>query len=158
MKLKDYFLNIKIKPKDLILPAFLLLSAAFSFLFWLLKFPGVKAVFIYESADSQTLSVERRFYKGKPAVSKIRTYVDELLLGPVTERCKPVFAQGTKALSCFERGNVLYVDFSADLLEADGKETDFRKQINLFERNIRSNFPLIKEINVFIDGNAPFEY
>lgn len=158
MRFKDFFLNIKIKPKDFFLPAFLLLAAAFSFMFWLIKFPGGKAVFIYESADKKTLSVERRFYKGKPSVSKIQTYVDELLLGPVSERCKPIFAQGTKALSCFERGNVLYVNLSSDLLKADEKETDFRKQINLFEKNIRSNFPLIREINLFIDGNAPFEF
>ncbi len=153
--MKIYKFNID--TKIFVFAAVLFLSFLISFISWKVGVPGKKAVFVFESADMKSLSVERRFLKCGKADSKIRIFVDELLLGPVSEHCRPVFYSGTKVISCFERNHVLYVNLSSDLLYADSG-TDFSKKIDIFKKNIRINFPSIKEVELFVDGNEPFQY
>ncbi len=154
MKFKNYSLNVR----DLIFLAVILAAAFVSLIFWIATRPGSKAVFIYETSDSKSLSIERRFMKGKPVVSRTRAYIDELLLGPISEHCRPVFQQGTKVLSCFERDRVLYVNLSSDMVKNDSPDVDFKRQMELFKKNIHSNFPSIKKVELFIDGNEPYAY
>ena len=80
----------------------------------------------------KSLSIEKRFLKCGKADSKVRNFVDELLLGPISEHCIPVFHSGTKVISCFERNNVLYVNLSSDFLYAD-YGTDFSKKIKILK-------------------------
>ena len=94
---------------------------------------------------------------GNKAVTAIQNYIDELLLGPVSEHCTPVFEKGTKVLSCFKKDNVLYINLSDDVLKADSQTTDFRKQIDLFEKNVFRNFGSINKIELFIDGKTAFD-
>lgn len=146
-----------IDTKLFVLVVVLSLSFLISFLTWKVGVPGKKAVFVFESADMKSLSIEKRFLKCGKADSKVRNFVEELLLGPISEHCIPVFNSGTKVISCFERNNVLYVNLSSDFLYAD-YGTDFSKKINIFKKNIQINFPSIRRVELFVDGNAPFQY
>ena len=92
-----------------------------------------------------------------PVHGKIRNYIDELLVGPLSEHCCSVFAKGTKVLSCFQRDQTLFVNLSPELLASDAENTDFKAQIELFKMNVMHNFPEIKKIELFIDGKVPFE-
>ena len=112
---------------------------------------------MFVSSDSELLRIENRFEPLKPAQGSIRNYVDELLLGPVSEHCRPVFAKGTRCISCFRRRDTLYVNLSEDLLRADAFHTDFAADIDLFKRNIFNNFRYIKKIELFVNGRVPFE-
>ena len=131
---------------------------AVSLLIYILKFPGFRKVFIFQSTDSSGLSIERRYLPPLSGDKKIENYVSELLLGPVSEHCMPVFALGPRVLSCFEREGVLYVDLSQDMLVSKGPLSDFKKGISLFEKNIYTNFPSVKKVEVFIEGHKPYEY
>jgi len=130
---------------------------AISLFFWIIDFPGVRRTFIFKSSDSEILRVENRFEPIFPVQGKIRNYIDELLVGPLSEHCCSVFAKGTKVLSCFQRDQTLFVNLSPELLASDAENTDFKAQIGLFKMNVMHNFPEIKKIELFIDGKVPFE-
>ncbi|MBQ1627565.1 MAG: GerMN domain-containing protein [Treponema sp.] len=130
---------------------------AISLFFWIIDFPGVRRTFIFKSSDSEILRVENRFEPIFPVQGKIRNYIDELLVGPLSEHCCSVFAKGTKVLSCFQRDQTLFVNLSPELLASDAENTDFKAQIELFKMNVMHNFPEIKKIELFIDGKVPFE-
>lgn len=144
--------------KNIIISAALFLVFALSLTVYLVKFPGVRKVFIFQSTDSSSLSIERRYLPPLSGDKKFENYVSELLLGPISEHCMPVFALGTRVLSCFEREGVLYINLSQDMLVSKGPLSDFRKCISLFEKNIYTNFSNIKKVEVFIEGHKPYEY
>ena len=154
MKVKNYSINLK----NFILILILFVLALFSFIFWKVSDYGTRRVFIFESSDSKTLCIENRFVKGESSASKYQMYIDELLLGPISEHCKPVFSTETKVLSCFEREGTLFVDLSSDLVKVNASSGDFKDKIELFRKNILSNFTSLKKVEVFIQGNVPFEY
>ena len=129
-----------------------------SLFFWILNFPGIRRSFVYKSSNSDVLKIENRFESIFPVSGKINNYIDELLTGPISEHCCPVFAKGTRLKNCYLRDSKLYVNLSADVLKADAYNTDFREQIDLLKKNIFNNFKNIKEIEVFFYGKLPFEY
>ncbi|MBQ5472426.1 MAG: GerMN domain-containing protein [Treponema sp.] len=135
----------------------ILASMLISLVAWFIKFPGIRRSFVYQSSDSDKYRVEYRYLPAKPVQGPIQNYIDELLLGPVSEHCTPVFEKGTKVLSCFKKDNVLYINLSDDVLKADSQTTDFRKQIDLFEKNVFRNFGSINKIELFIDGKTAFD-
>jgi len=87
----------------------------------------------------------------------IRYYIDELLLGSGVERTKKLFAQGTKVNSCFVRDDVIYLDLSSDLLQPGNDTVNIDEGVVLLEKNIKKNFPGIKEVKLFVDGKMAFE-
>lgn len=152
MKIKIQHLTIY----SYILLTVIVLSAAVSFVVWTIRFPGIRRTFVYESTSSDSYSIESRYLVSNPEQGKIRNYIDELLLGPISEHCRPIFADGTRVLSCFRRNSVLYVELSDDFLHDDPEKTDFKKKLELFKRNIIRNFPGIKKVVVFAGGNELF--
>ena len=77
-------------------------------------------------------------------------FIDELLLCSTVERTKMIFSSGTKVVSCFQRGTVLYLDLSEDLLVIDDSSYPIEKGIELLNLNIKRNFSDIETIELFI--------
>ncbi len=149
--------TIKLKKTSWIFVLTIVISFLISALFLFLKSPGIRMSFIYKASDSNLLRIEHKYLPINTEDDKISNYIDELLLGPISEHCVPVFEQGTKLISCFKRNSVLYVDISEDALKASAFNTDFRQQIALFEKNVHKNFPTIKKIELFIGGKSVFD-
>jgi hypothetical protein len=135
----------------------ILASLIISLVIWFIRFPGIRRSFIYQSSDSEKYRIEYRYLPAKTVQGPIQNYIDELLLGPISEHCSPIFEKGTKVLSCFKKDNTLYINLSDDLLKADTQTTDYRKQIELFEKNVFRNFGSINKIELFIDGKTAFD-
>lgn len=87
----------------------------------------------------------------------VRLYLEDLLLGPMTQRYVHLFAKGTSLVSCFSRGSVLYVDLSKDALYTDAQSMTVEAGVQLLKENIYRNFPPLTGVVVFIDGKAAFE-
>lgn len=138
----------------LLVLAVFLVSSVFIFI---KDFPGLRRSFIFRSSEGEGLRIENRFEPVFPQQGRVQNYIDELLLGPVSEHCMPVFAKGTKVIYCLQNGSKLTVNLSRDFLGADAVNTDFRAQIELFKLNVKKNFPGIKEVELFVDGRIPFE-
>lgn len=147
----------KLKRTSYAILLIILASLLISLAIWFVKFPGIRRSFTYKSSDSDKYRIEYRYLPAKPVQGPIQNYIDELLLGPISEHCTPVFEKGTKVLSCFKKENVLYINLSDDLIRADSQTTDFRKQIDLFEKNVFRNFGTINKIELFIDGKTAFD-
>ncbi|MDE5898949.1 MAG: GerMN domain-containing protein, partial [Treponemataceae bacterium] len=134
-----------------------LLAFSVSFGCWLHGLRGRRYVFLFPSAGSGRLCAESRRLSARPGADAVAQYVDELLLGPVSEYCEPLFPVGTAALFCFVRSSTLFVNVSAEALQCAPVGADFHAVIALFEKNVRRNFPSIRSVDFFIDGNAVFE-
>ncbi len=128
-----------------------------SFVFYCASFPGKRFTFRFQSVDSGKNSVEWRLLPHKKGSEKVSLYVDELLLGPKTERERPLFSPGTKAEFCFSRGKTLYVNLSNDLLYKTGNASDIMYGIELFRENIMHEFPEYHSVEIYIDNQPLFE-
>ena len=113
--------------------------------------------FLFPSTDSNALVVEYRDLSEKAVQGNVRFFVDELLLGSGVERTKMLFMPGTKVLSCFQRESTLYLNLSTDLLFESSNVIPLKEGISLLEKNIKLNFPDIKIVELFVDGNKAFE-
>ena len=123
---------------------------------WMVKFPGVRRVFMFQSSDSGKICMEARYLPVRPVQGRIRMYVDEALLGPETEHCRPLFSPGTKAVSCFVRKGVLYVNLSEDVLQENGGASSIKEGTKLFRKNILHNFEQIHTVEVFVGGKQAY--
>ncbi len=146
----------KLEKSSYFILAFIFLYFFVSLMVWIVKFPGIRRTFIFQSSDSQKFRLETRYAPVNPPQGKYHYYIDELLLGPISEHCKEIFQRGTKVLSCSKKNDTLYVNLSKELLQANAFETDFKAQIELFRLNITRNFSNIKKVEIFIDGTTPF--
>ena len=136
-----------------------IVSASFvlSLVLWMIRCPGIRYVFMFQSAATGKICMESRYLPKDPVQGRVNNYVDELLLGPLTAEYRPLFTRGTRAQSCFVRGGVLYVDLSDALIaEADGA-SEIRQGMELFRKNILYNFKNINTIEVFVAGNRAYE-
>lgn len=148
-KIKDLTKRIK-GPREAI---FVAIAAVFllSLIIYLAKTPMVRYTFRFQSVDSGRNNIEWRFLPGRRGAQKAALYVDELLLGPKTERSRPIFSPGTKADFCFERGRTLYVNLTPELLEKSGNASEIMEGMEIFKMNIKRTFPKYREVEIYID-------
>jgi hypothetical protein len=137
----------------------IIVSACFciSLTCWIVKFPGIRHVFMFQSSDNGKICMEARYLPLRPVQGRLNLFVDELLLGPETARFRPLFSQGTTQLSCFKRGSTLYVNLSDTLLTESGGASEIKTGIGLFRKNILYNFENIHSVEVFVDGRLAYE-
>ncbi len=147
----------KLKNTSWIILLIIVFFLSLSMFFFIKDFSGVRRTFVFHSTEGGNLKIENRFEPVFPAQGKVRNYIDELLLGPISEHCKPVFEKGTKVDYMILEGSKLTVNLSKELLTADAFSTDFKSQIELFKLNIKKNFHGIKNIEIYIDKKIPFE-
>ena len=139
-----------------LLIAVLCAAFAFSLFMWIKNGRGVRCVFVFRQTHGSERIIESRRLPLNAHQGKYEKYTDELLLGPLTEQCAPIFSGETKLLSCFERSGVLYVNISSGFIAENALTADFKRDINLFKENIKLNFPHLKRVELFIDGKTPF--
>ena len=115
------------------------------------KIKGPKEILAAALAIAFVFSLAGRLLPYRKGSQKTVLYVEELLLGPKTERSRPIFSPGTKLDFCFGRDKVLYVGLTPALLEKTGNASEIMAGIELFKKNIRSAFPKYKQIEIYID-------
>ena len=145
---------MKIKKSVLFSVLLIVLSFVLSLILYLSMNYVYRQVFVFEGLDKNRLYVEERFFPSVKNVDKVELYVSELVLGPIGNRYKNLFAPGTKVKSCFVRGKNLYVELSKEALIPEKNTTEFSMAVKIFEKNIRRNFHKIKNIHLYIDGVA----
>ncbi len=117
---------------------------------------GARRTFIFPSADAGKYIIETRFLPENPVQGDIGLYVDELLLGSLSERTLLLFTPGTSVLSCFLRDGTLYLDLSDDMLAMGDGVADIKDAVRLLRRNLTDNFREIKEIELFVGGRYAY--
>lgn len=146
----------KLEKSSYFILAFLFLYFFVSFMVWIVKFPGIRRTFVFQASDSGKQRLETRYEPVNPPQGKYHYYIDELLLGPISEHCQGIFQKGTRVLGCSKKDDTLYVNLSKEILQANAFNADFKAQAELFKKNILMNFSNIKNVKIFIEGTTPF--
>lgn len=145
--------NTKIK----VCSCLLILIFLFSLIFFLVNGYSHRQVFLFESLDKKGLWVENRYFPRNKYINNTDLYISELLLGPIGERYKNVFAPGTKLISCFVRDNTMYVDLSKEALFPTRGTSEFMDGTEIFKKNVFRNFRNIDIIQIYIEGRKIFD-
>ena len=116
-----------------------------------------RRTFVFYTIDNGVLVVEDRMLKRSSSrETNLTRYIEEALLGPVSPVLLPLFPRDTKLRSLLFRNGVAYIDFSiaAALPPEEGGESliNFRTLYG----GILRNFPYVKEVRFFVNGNAAF--
>jgi hypothetical protein len=114
--------------------------------------PGVRRVFYFPSLDDRRIRPEVRFLPTHPVQGDIAFFVDELLLGPLTDRGGMLFAPGARAALCVLQDSVLYVDVSVPSLFPQGSSYRLEEGTALIKKNIEKNFPRVKSVTLFLNS------
>lgn len=130
-----------------------------------IRVKGVRKTFVFPSVEKDSYIVETRRLSitEDPSLlqveDEVEYYINEILLGPQTERSRRLFPRKTRLLSCFTRNKVLYVDFSADIInpEESSKMLPLRQSLDLLEQNIKRNFRQISSVEFFVNGNKAYD-
>jgi hypothetical protein len=86
----------------------------------------------------------------------IKSYVEELILGPVSLDLVPLVTTGTKLDSFMYRDRTVYADFSGDAaFSVQGGKPLFDSFLTL-NQGIRRNFRAVKDVKLFVGGNEVF--
>lgn len=113
-------------------------------------------VFLFESLDDADVHVEVRYINTVPDGDEITCYLNDLLLGPSTNRYRPLFASGTTLRSCFLRNGTLFIDLSGEAMLQAGASSETERACSLLKENITSNFSRVDDIQIFILGNEVY--
>lgn len=112
----------------------------------------VRCLCLFESFESDRIYTESRYYPHEKKDLLVRTFVEDLVLGPYTNRYKFIFAAGTKVQFCYADGKTLYVGLSAEALKSNPETSDIKRGVELLRKNIVKNFTSFNKIYIFIDG------
>ena len=145
-------------------------SFIFSFVSYLIFYPGTPKLFLFESLDIQSdvksdmqtagkIYAEKRFIPRNRTKPSLEYFCDELLLGPIGDRYRPLFAPGTKMRTFFKkRGGTVYIDLNEGALFQAGVSSNTKKACYLLEQNIRKNYNSVGNIVITMMGHEIYKY
>jgi hypothetical protein len=128
---------------------------AVTFMLFMQKRPGPRRVFYFAGFEGTKTFKEVRFLAREPVQGDVGLFVDELLLGPLTNGYQMLFVPGTRAALCVEQKSTLYVDLTMNVeaFFASGRTAlPWDEGAALFKKNIRANFPALRDVVLFING------
>jgi spore germination protein GerM len=106
--------------------------------------------------NNRSVVEDRMLHRTSSAEKDIKSYVEELILGPVSLDSAPLLASGTKLRSFMYRDNTVYADFSKEaVLPVYGGKPLFDSFLAL-NQGIRRNFDSVSDVKLFVNGNEIF--
>jgi hypothetical protein len=121
---------------------------------------GSRAVMtFYTVADGKDLVEERgvKYADARGLDARVRRYVDEVLLGPMSHGAAGFFPAGT-VQACIVDGETAFIGLPAQaalagVTSAEGGYTvDSTRALDTLRQDIGQNFRQLKNIEIFIDG------
>jgi len=128
-------------------------SLVVSLLLYVINNPGKRYVFLYESMDNNSLYTEEHWMKHLTPLKPEQFIAEELILGPKTDRYRPLFQYGTKILSCYKDGDTIIVNLSEDAAVQKGSASTTEDAWKLMQRNIKRLVKGVKNVTFFIAGH-----
>ena len=118
-------------------------------------------IFFYPKNLTDKLIGEPRLVKSHiSTVKALRTYTEELLLGPVSQFENNFLSSTARVEAVFVKNNVVLVDFSKELAVFEaGSEFKLDKMTKYLKKNLQFNFPWVKDVQIYIGGQlagSPF--
>ena len=82
--------------------------------------------------------------------------MQELLLGPAGNGFQPLFALEARLESCFVQDDILFINLSREALFPGESTSSLQDGVELVAFNVEKNFPWIKSVEIYIDGNKAY--
>ncbi len=140
--------------------ALILIIFATSVFLFATKDMGSRRVLYFEAMDGSGLCIESRrimeYFPNQGREAHVRQLVQELLLGPAGNGVQPLFEPGSRLESCFVQDGVLFVNLSREALFPGESTSSVRDGVELMMLNVKKNFPWIKSVEIYIDGNKTY--
>jgi hypothetical protein len=154
----DFLFRIRVRGRPLVLGAAFLGALLFSLLLFLLPGNGkvVRVLFFPAQTGRGIVAEERLLPRHHILEQDVAELAEGVLLGPTRHDALRIFPRGGSVLSSLVHGRTLYIDLSARLLVED-PEVPLKGEDALaaLARSIRFNFPRVRQIVFFIDGQSP---
>ncbi|MDR0568021.1 MAG: GerMN domain-containing protein [Spirochaetaceae bacterium] len=125
----------------------------------LMSLPVERRTFVFYGIGTGKAVVEERMLPRYPeAEQEITRYVEEVLLGPVLPKTAPLFCRDTALRSLLYRNGAVYADLSEYAVlppveDEPLQEGGLDRRLQTLAEGIRRNFPAVREIKLFINGN-----
>jgi hypothetical protein len=154
----DFILRTRLRGRPLVLGAAFLGVLFFSLLLFLLAGNGkaVRVLFFPAQTGRGMVAEERLLPRHRILEQDVAELAEGVLLGPTRHDALRIFPRGGSVLSSLVHGRTLYSDLSPRLL-VDDPEVPLKGEDALaaLARSIRFNFPRVRQIVFFIDGQIP---
>ncbi|MDR0408969.1 MAG: hypothetical protein LBH18_01025 [Spirochaetaceae bacterium] len=113
----------------------------------------VRRTFVFYTPDTGHEIVEERMiaYTGSLETDMSR-YVEEAILGPLSLETVPLLSRGSRLESLLLRENIVYLSISEEAA-IPPPSGQLSYNLTTMKDGLRRNFPIIKEVRVFIAGN-----
>lgn len=134
-----------------------ILSLGLSIFLYIVQNNSIRRVFFFEHIDQPQLYIEDRYIAHVEGQSDVELFVKELVLGPLSDRYRPIFPRGTSLLSCFVNQNEVNINLSENAAFATGTVSISVDAVELLNKNICTNFSNISKVNLFISGKKVYE-
>ena len=132
-------------------------SLLFSLVRFVMSPSRERAVFYFASYDSDEYCAEVRYLKKGDGGDLLNFFIDDFLLGPMTNRLKDAFPEGTRVEFCIRKGSELHLGLSREALMVNAETFDIKGSLELLRYNIVKNFTNINKIFIYIDGKSVTE-
>jgi hypothetical protein len=154
----DFLLQARLRGRSAIIGmsflGVLVLSLA---LFLLLGNARSERLLFFPSQTGRRMVAEERFLpRHRTLEGNVAELAEGVLLGPTRNDALRIFPRGGSVLSALIHGRTLYLNLTPNLL-ANDPEVPLRGEaaLDALGRSLRFNFPSIREIVFFIDGQLP---
>ena len=116
-----------------------------------------RRTFVFYAISNGNVIVEDRMLKRSPSREvNITRYVEEAILGPVTQDIMPLFPGETRLLSLLYRDGVVYANLSEEAALPPEEGGEVFKNLNTLYTGIRRNFSYVSDVHFFIAGKAAY--
>jgi hypothetical protein len=114
----------------------------------------VRRTLMFYAINQGTEMVEDRFFpRSGSRETDIRRYVEEALLGPAAPGAGPLFPREARLESLLYREGRVYAGFSESAALPPPEGGNVFNNLRVLRAEILRNFPYIKEVKFFINGN-----
>ena len=116
-----------------------------------------RRTFVFYAISDGKITVEDRNLKRAPSREQnITRYVEEAILGPVTQNHLPLFPKGTRLLSLLYRDGFVYANFSEEAALPPEEGGELFKNLGNLYTGIKRNFSYVSDICFFIAGKEAY--
>jgi hypothetical protein len=115
-----------------------------------------RTIAFYSEENGETLLQERFILRKWNREDDIRSFIEEIVLGPVDLNTAPLLDKGARLETFFYQNGAAVIGFSEEAALPPGPLNAAKRTVlgNLksIRQDIRRNFPFIRSIRFFIDG------
>jgi hypothetical protein len=107
----------------------------------------------YNSAEGKTVVEERMLPRSKTEELGIKSYVEDVILGPKSVEEMALFNEGSSVEAIMLRAGLVYINLSSEAAVPPVEGGEVLNNLQVLKEGIFRNFPNLKEVYIFIGGN-----